>query len=208
MKKILLSLITITSFSFANAQTKDKGTIEITPKIGYSTFSESNENDSTDSNSGVTFGATADYYFNNRWSLRSGLVFDKMGGEYNATFTNPTTGFGTTTLHLEDKLNYLSVPVNINWHFGSTRKWNLNFGLSPSFLLNAKVNDTEFPKNTIETFQLGFSYGIGYKIEVTKKFGILIDFQGFNGLTNINKVTSDDIKNLGGSFNIGGVIQL
>jgi hypothetical protein len=202
MKKNLLLFIALISFAFANAQSREKGTVEITPKIGYSSFSENNEGESTDSNTGVAFGATADYYFNNRWSLRSGLVFDKMGGEYDS-------GYGIS----KDKLNYLTIPINANWHFGSTRKWNLNFGFSPSFLLNAEVSDNtghsmEIPSSVIKSFQLGFTYGLGYKIEVNKKFGILLDWQGFAGLTNINKATNSDIKNSGGSFNIGGVIQL
>lgn len=122
MNKTLLSLIAIVSFGLANAQIKEKGTFEITPKIGSSSFSENNEGKSTDSNAGVQISVTGDYYFNNRWSLRSGFVVDKMGGKY------------TVSPYLyEDKLNYMSIPLNANWHFGSTRKWNLNFGLSPSF---------------------------------------------------------------------------
>jgi hypothetical protein len=198
MKKILLSLITLISFGFANAQSKEKGAFEITPKIGYSSFSEYNEGNSTDSNSGVAFGATGDYYLNNRWSLRSGLIFNKMGGEFSA--------YGLPKL--EDKLNYLSVPLNANWHFGSTRKWNLNFGFSPSFLLSAKTNDIKIPKNAIESFQIGLNFGIGYKIEVTKKFGILLDYQFFGGLTNINKATNEKITNIGDGFNVGAVIEL
>jgi hypothetical protein len=202
MKKILLPLITLISFSFANAQTKEKGTVEITPKIGYSSFGENNEGENTDSNSGVAYGATADYYFNNRWSLRSGLVFNKMGATYEYIGGE-----------WEDKLNYLSIPLNANWHFGSTRKWNLNFGLSPSFFLNGEVNDAtgnsmEIPKSALESFQLGLTFGIGYKIEITEKFGILLDYQGFAGLTNINKSSSSKITNNGDGFNIGGVIQL
>lgn len=200
MKKILLLLITLISFTFTNAQSREKGVWEITPKIGYSSFSENNEGESTDSSTGVAFGATTDYYFNNRWSLRSGLIFNKMGGEYE---------YGGKW---EDKLNYLSIPINANWHFGSTRKWNLNFGLSPSFFLNGEVDTAGktigIPKSDIESFQLGFTFGIGYKIEITKKFGILLDYQGFAGLTNINKSSSAKITNNGDGFNIGGVIQL
>jgi hypothetical protein len=198
MKKNLLTLVALVTFGFANAQSRERGTIEITPKIGTSTFSEQNEDNSTNYNSGAELGATVDYYFNNRWSLRSGLISDKMGGKYR----------NAQNLLLEDKLNYLSVPINANWHFGSTRKWNLNFGLSPSFLVSAKVNDFKIPKNTIESFQLGLTYGIGYKIEITQQFGILIDTQFFNGLTNINKATDERILNGGYSFNLGGVIQL
>ena len=201
MKKFLLSLVALVTFGFANAQSRDKGTIEITPKIGTSSFSEYAEKDTSDSNSEVELGATVDYYFNNRWSLRSGLIANKMGSR------NHDAG----NIY-EDKLNYLSIPVNANWHFGSTRKWNLNFGLSPSFLTSAKFNENgtiiTIPKNAIESFQLGFTYGIGYKIEITEKFGLLLDAQFFNGLTNINKATDERIVNGGYSFNLGGVIQL
>ena len=201
MKNVLLTLVSLLTFGLTNAQVKEKGVIEITPKIGTSSFSEYSKDDSTDFNSGVEFGATVDYYFNDRWSLRSGLVFDKMGGEY--------TDGGS---YYEDKLNYMSIPVNANWHFGSTRKWNLNFGLSPSFLTKATAVEDgisyDDEGNYFKSFQLGFSFGIGYKIEITKKFGILIDTQWFNGLTKINKTTYQRIQNSGYSFNLGGVIQL
>ncbi len=201
MNKTLLVLTALISFGLTNAQIKEKGTIEITPKIGTSSFFENNEDDASGYNSGVEFGATIDYYFNNRWSLRSGLIADKMGGRVKDA--------GDV---YEDKLNYLSIPINANWHFGSTRKWNLNFGLSPSFLTSASysINGAEKKISTsdIESFQLGFTYGIGYKIEINKRFGILIDTQFFNGLTNINKASEVRILNAGYSFNLGGVIQL
>ena len=88
----------------------------------------------------------------------------------------------------------------------------MNFGLSPSFLTNAKFvdNGTEkvIPKEAIESFQLGLSYGIGYKIEISKKFGILLDAQFFSGLTNISNIPNTNIKNAGGGYNLGAVIEL
>lgn len=203
MKKTLLLLITIATLSTAKAQTKEKGTFEITPKIGVSNFSEYDESDSTNGLIAVAFGATADYYFNNRWSLRSGLLYNTMGGKYNM----PLLG-SSGTLKFEDKLSYLNVPINANWHFGSTRKWNLNFGLTPSFLLSAKVNDETIPDDVIETFQLGLNFGIGYKIEVNNKFGILIDYQAFFGLTNIAVNNDSNITNIGDVFSIGAVLEL
>jgi outer membrane protein W len=203
-----LSIVALATFGFANAQIKEKGTVEITPKIGTSSFAETvsnvnGNNGSTKSNSGAEFGVTADYYFNNRWSVRSGLIADKMGSK---------TNVGSTTS--EDKLNYLSIPINANWHFGSTRKWNLNFGLSPSFLTSATYtingSENEFPANGLKSFQLGFTYGIGYKFGITEKFGILIDAQFFNGLTDLNDSTviKGSFKNAGGGYNIGAVIKL
>ncbi|MGO4820047.1 MULTISPECIES: porin family protein [unclassified Flavobacterium] len=195
MKKGFLSLVALATFGLSNAQMKEKGTLEITPKIGISSYAEYDNNNHTDSNSGVAFGVTTDYYFNNRWSLRSGVSFDKMGGEYQFNGT------------IEDKINYISIPVNANWHFGSTRKWNLNFGLSPSFLTSATTEGVDI-KDGLESFQLGLSYGIGYKIEVTPKFGVLIDMQLFSGLTNISADRNFDYRNSGGGFNVGAVLEL
>ncbi|MFM9826959.1 porin family protein [Flavobacterium sp.] len=203
MKKVFLSIVILVNFYPVNAQTKNKGTFEITPKIGYSSFIEHNENNSNDNNSGVELGVTTDYYFNNSWSLRSGLIFDKMGG-LNIS--------GNGTHSYEDKLSYLCVPINANWHFGSTRKWNLNLGLSPSFLISAKYIEynviNNISKDDIKPFQLGLTYGIGYKIKITKKFGILFDSQFFKGLTNVSNTSNFSYTNSGYSLNIGGVIQL
>lgn len=154
-------------------------------------------------NSSITtanFGVNGDYFFNNRWSLRSALLLQTMGSEYR--YIEPGL-----SVNFKDKLNYLTIPVNANWHFGSTRKWNLNFGPSFGFLMFAKANDVDV-KDYVNSFQLGLNYGIGYKIEVSEKFSILIDYQGMTGLTEVIKDTPIEIKNMYSSFNVGGVIKL
>ncbi|NHM04607.1 porin family protein [Flavobacterium celericrescens] len=194
MKKILLSAIALLAFGFAEAQNREKGAIELIPQIGYSSANYYGEED-FDSNtiSGVTFGVGADYFFNDRWSLRSGLHYQKMGAK-------GTGGY-------EEKLNYLTLPVNANWHFGSTRKWNLNFGPSFSMLMSAENNFGDI-KDEANSFQLGLAYGIGYKIEVNEKFSILIDMQGITGLTEVPKESDFTLKNAYSSINVGGVFKL
>lgn len=201
MKKFFLSVMAMLAFNCVEAQIKAKGIIEVTPKIGTSSFLETSDDEQTSSNSGIALGVTGDYYFNNRWSLRSGFAYDKMGGKYK-----------DGSDRFEDKLNYLSVPINANWHFGSTRKWNLNFGLSPSFLTSAQVEingiSIDLPSEEIKSFQLGLSYGIGYKLEINQRFGILFDAQFFNGLTKINASGDGRYINSGYGLNLGGVFQL
>ena len=175
-----------------NAQERSQGDIEIIPHIGYSSyFLNGDELDNMDSRGDFHFGVVGDYFFNDRWSLRSGFTYESMG----ASFFN------------EDLvLNYISIPVNANWHFGGTRKWNLNFGVSPGFLLNADVSGEDV-KDYMESFQLAISYGIGYKIEVSETFSILIDTQNQLGITNIQKEGDLTWLNAGGSFNVGGVFS-
>ena len=195
MKK-LLSLLIFLSF-LSNAQIRDKGNIEVAPLVGFSDFYFSSDSDESYSKSlnAANFGVVGDYFFSNRWSIRTGLLFEPMGAsDSSATF----------------KLNYLNVPVNANWHFGSTRKWNLNFGLSPSFLTSATWDGDDI-KNEVNSFQFGLNFGIGYKLEVSEKFSILFDYQGFSSFTDVFKKTSDfndGILNGGSNFNIGGVFLL
>ncbi|WP_262891383.1 PorT family protein [Ulvibacter litoralis] len=168
--------------------------MELTPNVGYSfamVFGE--EDPGREPVFGVQYGLLGDFYLNDRWSIRSGV----------SHFT-----LGSSTPYTTLKLNYLNIPANANWHFGSEKHWNLNFGVTPQFLLKATDDDRDvmaFYKN----FQLAFSYGMGYKIEVSEGFGILIDLQGLVGITN-NLEDEIEIKrrNLGASLNIGGVIAL
>lgn len=194
MKKIILTVAAVFAFGFANAQKRDKGTIELIPEIGYSSsayYGEDNFDNST--LSAVSFGLAGDYFFNNTWSLRSGLLFQTMGADFGRGY--------------EQKLNYLTIPVNANWHFGSTKKWNLNFGPSIGFLTGADANGRDI-KNLVESTQIGLNYGIGYKIEVSEKFSILVDFQGMTGLSKIDATGDTRLKNASSTFNVGGVFKL
>lgn len=194
MKKVLLVVVTTFVLGFANAQERSKGDVELTPIIGYASsnyYGEENLNNSTLSS--VNFGANVDYFFNDRWSLRSGLLYQTMGSKVTSYYT--------------EKLSYLTIPVNANWHFGSTRKWNLNFGPNLGFLMAADAEGRNI-KKLANGFQLGLAYGIGYKIEVNEKFSVLIDYQGMAGLTEVPKDSGLSIKNAYSSFNIGGVFKL
>lgn len=193
MKKVILSVIAIFAFSFVNAQSREKGAIELIPQIGYSSANYYGDNVNNSSLTAVTLGVGADYFFNDRWSLRSGLHFQTMGSKLTSSY--------------EEKLNYITLPVNANWHFGSTRKWNLNFGPSFGLLMSAKGGGEDI-KDLANSFQFGLAYGIGYKIEVNEKFSILIDFQGMTGLSEVPKDSDFSLKNAYSAFNVGGVFKL
>lgn len=193
MKKVLLTAIAVLGFLISNAQERSKGDIELAPIIGYSSyFLNGDEVDGLKSISSVNFGVEADYFFNDRWSLRSGLHYQKMGGK---------DSFGKL------EMNYVIVPINANWHFGSTRKWNLNFGASTGFLTSAELYNEDV-KSEVNSFQMGISYGIGYKLEISDKFSILFDAQGFTGLSNYLKDSDYTRMNAGSNINIGGVFKL
>lgn len=193
MKKIIvMSTLMLGFLSFA--QVREKGTTEIIPVIGSASsnyYGESNISNSPLPS--VNIGVQGDYFYSSRWSLRSGLLFQKMGSQF--------PGF------LKEELNYISVPVNANWHFGSTRKWNLNFGPTLGLLTSAKSNGVDV-KSQLNGFQLGLQVGIGYKLQLSEKFSILLDYQSMSGLSKVSKDSQNSLKNTYGSFDIGAVIKL
>ena len=196
MKKVVcIAVMVLLGFGSLSAQERSKGEIEISPFIGYQqSFFNGDDVDEFDSRAAVRFGVNADYFFNDRWSLRSGLNYDSMG----------TKGFGS-----EVAINYINIPLNANWHFGSTRKWNLNFGITSGFLTSADSDGIDV-KDEVSSFQLGISYGIGYKLEISENFSILFDWQGLVGISNIVKDETINIDrfNAGSSFNIGAVFKI
>lgn len=203
MKKIILMTFAILSCGIANAQNqpevKEDKNIEIIPQIGLSSSNYYSGDTKLNNSaiSGLNIGVGLDYYFNDRWSLRSGLFYQKMGSTYSES------SFKTS----KDELFYLTIPINANWHFGSTRKWNLNFGPSIGFLTSAKYNGIDVTEY-INSTQIGFNYGIGYKITVSDDASILLDYQGMSGLTDVVKDAPVSFRNAYGTFNIGVVLKL
>lgn len=190
MKKIILIAVLATGLC-ATAQKRIRGDVELTPYIGYhsSTYSSTSGADGLNT---LQFGVLGDFYFNNRWSIRTGLQSQTMGVEV----------FG-----FDEKLNYIQIPVNANWHFGSSRAWNLNFGLTGGVLTSAKSGGEDISE-FVEGTQIGLSFGIGYKIFLNKRTGLLIDYQAFSGMTDVSKNPMFDVRNVAGSLNLGCVVRL
>lgn len=193
MGKIILIIAVTLTTTFASAQLREKGTIELIPQIGYSSANYRGDNTSGNSPIGAAaFGVGGDYFFSNRWSLRSGLLFQTMGTEFPG---------------VKEKLNYVTVPLNANWHFGSTRKWNLNFGPGIGFLTSAESNGQDV-KDMANTTQISLNVGIGYKLEVTPKISILIDYQELFGLSDITRSSDNSIRNSYRAFDLGVVFKI
>lgn len=110
---------------------------------------------------------------------------------------------GMIYINAEDNLKYITAPVNANWH--------LNFGPSFSFLTSAEstVNGSTFDiKDGVKSFQLGLSIGIGYKIEISEKFGIDISYNENVGLTEASNIDEISFKNSHSAINVAAVFKL
>ena len=202
MRKLLcIAFLAVFAFTSVNAQ-NEKGDFTLAPQVGvnFSTYATDANGVSYDIRTSFTAGLVGEYYFSDRWSLRTGLLYDAKGAE---------DSFGNT-----DKINYLSIPINANWHFGKNRNWYLNFGPALSFVLNAETDMSDGTtidiKDAVKGTDIGLALGIGYKFNVSENVQLSLDYQGLGGFTDIAEdgILPFSIRNSRSSFNVGVVFQL
>ena len=202
MKKIFIITFLIIGFSVTSFGQQKKGDVEFGFNLGYNFSKITNMDDEyTDTGSGINLGASAEYYFSNRWGIKGKLIYDQKGWD-NDYITNLDTG---ETYDTDVNLNYLTIPIMANWHFGSKRNWYLNFGVYTGMLLNA--SETTFETDLKEAFSsvdFGLTLGIGVKIPVSNKVKISLEYDDQSGLFDIfSDNTNVTATNSRGAFNVG-----
>ncbi|WP_136480859.1 porin family protein [Cognatitamlana onchidii] len=200
MKKLFLIPIMVLAFSIMNAQ-NEKGDFTVAPQLGLN-FSNYSSSESLNNKIRTAFnvGATVEYYLNNRWSFRSGLIYDSKG-----------TKITISGQDFIDKLNYIAIPLHANWHFGSRRNWFLNFGPTIGFLVSAKADTPEGNvdvKDMIESsFDVGLGVGIGYKFDIANDTQLYIQYQGYNGFVDLFD-EDFSVFNATSAFNVGVIFDI
>lgn len=209
MKKfitLLFILTCVTSVCFA--QRTRTGTTEFGFNIGYNSanVSYSGTGDNSDNVSGLNLGFSAEYYFSNSWSIKGKLIYDQKG------FGNGFVAFpdGSEIDGVDFHLNYLTIPVMANWHFGRTRNWYLHFGPYVGFLLDANEssNSGVNVKDFFHTADFGLDAGIGVKFPVSRHVKLFIEADGQGGFTNIFQNSDGTYQNLRSSINFGVLFPL
>ena len=196
MKKVIYALFFVGAVSFA----QDSGEMEFGATIGATFASVNGGEASLDSKTGLNAGIQGEYYFSDTWGLKVELRYQQKGwaNEF-VTYEN-----GKSVITNVD-INYATLAVMANWHFGSTKRWYLNFGPYVGFLLSAKAGDLEFDEFLNGT-DFGLSYAIGHKIPVSDELKIFIELGGQSGFTSILKEmdgNSITMKTVTGTLNIG-----
>ena len=115
MKKYyILLFILLGTINLASAQ--KAGSIEYGLDFGLnSSYVQSGSNNTVQSDviQGVNLGLSAEYYFSKFWGIKAKVIYDQKGW-----------GNGYLTLgdqsydHVDYQLNYITVPIMANWHFG------------------------------------------------------------------------------------------
>ncbi len=118
-------------------------------------------------------GAAIQYerYLSDRWGVKGKLQYDPKGID----------GL---------KLNFLTIPIMANWHFGKNRRWNLQFGPYYGYLISL---DSELVglRELYHSSDVGFDLGIGYKFPIGGKW-IFIESDGQTPFSDPLKNSSSD----------------
>jgi hypothetical protein len=199
MKKIIVTLLLVAgfySFTFAQNRKTEFG-IDVGYNSGYVSVGQSGLN--TDMVSGFNVGVSADHYFSDSWSLKVKALYDQKG------WGNGYITSGKSEIDGVDfKLNYITVPVMANWHFGRERNWYVNFGPYIGFLLSANASEVGDVKNQFNTVDGGFAAGFGYKWPINDRSNFFIEYDGQAGLASIFRESDGySYQNIRDSFNIG-----
>lgn len=200
MKKIILVALIAFGIS-SNLSAQKKGDVEFGVNVGFNNSSVSDTNNSYDTSTGLNVGGSLDYYFSPTWSVKVKMIYDQKGWD-NDVILNLSNGQYYPT---DYNLDYLTIPVMANWHFGNNREWYLNFGPYFGFLMSAK--DTQFNsdvKKFFNTNDFGLAAGIGIKIPVSNKLKFFFELEGQGGFTDINKESGyASLTNSRSSLNVG-----
>jgi len=193
MRKIITTLFIIAGFySASNAQITKANAFVFGANIGLNEgyVQESNSLLKSGSVGGFNLGVSGEYYFSDRWSFKAKLNYDQKGWADGYIIVNSgPSGQGSSEIdNINFKLNYLTVPLMANWHFGHTRNWYLHFGPYLGFLMSASDNNGDGDiKPLFNSTDVGFDLGIGVKFPVADRVKLFIEADGQSGFTNIFK---------------------
>jgi hypothetical protein len=179
MKKIILSALALTAFTFtANAQTPD---LKLGAKAGVN-FANLNGGESMDMKTGFHVGVLAEIFINEKFSVQPEILYSAQGAEKSG---------------LKYEYNYINVPIMGKYYVMDGL--NVQFGPQIGFLASAKskggfsfedldIEGTGDIKDFTQKVDFGLNFGVGYELPM----GLFFDARYNLGLTKVNKKINID----------------
>jgi opacity protein-like surface antigen len=180
MKKVILSLVAVMAFGFANAQN-----IKFGAKAGLYISKFTGDAKKSDSKVGFQVGAFGEFKISEKFAIQPELLFSNLGAKETVIGIKRTYNF-----------NYIVVPVMAKYYVAN--KFALEAGPQIGFLTSAKLKvdgQTRDIKELFNSTDFGLNIGAGY--DVAEKINIGLRYT--IGLSNIEK-DSGDSKSGNGNF--------
>lgn len=205
MKKLNLLLVVLFG-SVTLLQAQSGGNVEFTLGAGLNMSNVGSYYSNSDYSTSYNFQAGVDVYINSYWSIKAKAIYDKKGWDNDVIDIESTESGVRSGRYITDfDLDYITVPLMVNFHFGRTNNWYVNFGPYVGFLMDAR--DTTFDFDLEEDFNdtdAGLAFGIGVKIPVSDYMKFFIEYDGQSGFSDIfERNNRPDVTNYRGAINIG-----
>lgn len=168
---ILVCLASFLSVYQLNAQDD----FSLGPRVGLN-FSNVSNVDESSSLTGLVIGLTTTYSINES----SGITVDILASHEGYSFP-PENDF---------RLTYLQIPILFDVFFGelgSAFRPKVYVGVTPGFLLSAKINDDKLDDlDDFNKFNLALTGGLGFNQRVASRIWLNVDLRAYLGLTDIS----------------------
>ena len=173
MKKIILTLVAILAFSFAEAQSKDvtfgiKGGVQFTNYSG----------DFADDDGGATgfyVGGLVDFHITPMFHIQPELLYSMEGSENGG-------------------VSYMRIPIMAKIYV--SKAFTIQAGPEVAFKVAA---EDDFTDEVVKSTDFGIGIGAGYELPS----GLMFDARYNLGLSNISEVEGADFKNTGFQIGLG-----
>jgi opacity protein-like surface antigen len=188
MKKSILAIAALLVFSFTSfAQ------MTITPYVqgdfSYAIpFKEKQAyKDNLSPQLGYTFGINIDYAFNEKWSLKTGLMFQNMGDKYPYQSVSPLIGIWFDAYELKQNYQFINIPIQAQYNFNTESKfspyvalgaavnWNMNsYYISKKYANDERIDRTkgQFDDNYKQTINFSAKTDIGFRYQFNEKLAL------------------------------------
>jgi hypothetical protein len=165
---------------------------------------------------GLVIGVIIEPKLSKHLSLKFEINYDQKGTYASETYPFSNVGYAKVGA----RLLYISLPLLLKVNFGEKGIFYFNTGMSYGILSKADYQVTqngEFlinsdMKNNFNSTELSYVVGVGIKIPLTSKLGILVDPRYSIGLSNIAKTNpyfrATSLKNNTYTIALGLVVQL
>ncbi|MGZ3776147.1 MAG: porin family protein [Mucilaginibacter sp.] len=206
MKKTLITLLILSGiYSAANAQRANSAEFGINIGLNQSTVQNSGTQENANYKAGINLGVSAEYYFSDRWGIKGKVIYDQKGWADGFLVLNDGTEIDGIDYHL----NYVTIPIMANWHFGQARNWYLDFGPSFGFLASAsETSHSADVKPLFNSTEVGIAFGLGVKIPISDKARLFFEYEGQGGLTNVFTQSDGTFQNIRSSLNVGLIFPI
>jgi hypothetical protein len=206
MKKLFIALFILSAFYSISSAQQDPGTIQfgVNGGLNQSYVDISNSYQQSASKVGFTGGVSADYYFSDTWSIKLRASYDQKGWGNGYLDVTDANGNTTEIEGLTIKLNYITIPLMANLHFGRQKQWYFDLGPYIGILTSASGGGYDL-KSTFNATDAGLDSSVGIQLPIGDRTRFFIEVDGQVGVVNVASSNSDNgnFQNGRSSFNIG-----